>query len=364
MKSKIIILFTVLSCLLSCYGGGDDSIPNQEIRIQNLLNNYYDDEIVFENTKLQEASVEFNNLVISFSSDKNPDNLFLVQNQWRVFIDLWKSLEVLTVGPRELTNQVSQIHQWPTDQVRINGFINSEEIINESFVLAQGTNTRGLAAAEYLIFGKELSTFVEGNFADRQTDYLLAISQSLIGIVDNYVSLWEAHEEDFKSELSNSISGSQNQIVNALIFKLEEIIKDKLQAPLSIDTGGDVNITLAEAYLSEDSKYIINREIRQIEKVFTGDYILTNQDTFNRPEGLYDQLSDFERDDLVGMLENQFREIEINIRAIDVSLEEQLVTDSSKVFELVEAIENLSALVKADVANALSIVITNDTNAD
>jgi|GEM_PF-3577649 len=363
MLHKYILSFAIVTLFINCKTEDDGKVKGSttdKSTITLQLEALYNNEIAVVNNLFISEIETLQTVVNAFQKEITETNSIAIQSQWKKVISIWKRLELYAIGPVAKKSFKAQIHDWPANQIRINNFIETTTNINENFIAKQGVNVRGLSAVEVLVFGKTLESYTTGDLAPKQMDYLIAITNDLVTKSKNYVSEWQAYEADFKSNVAQSIQGSQNQLFNAIVFKVEELRKSKLGNPLGIISGNDPNIELTEAFLSEYSLSIIKEEVKGIERLFTGNYQSNSNNL-----GFYDQLQKLGRDDLVKKIQSQFLVINQKTTAIQPNLERQLQNDVNKVLELFDEINKLVTLIKVDTSSTLNIIVSfNDNDGD
>ena len=359
MKKLRIVLLVITLSIFSCKNDDNSSdSSNLNFDVEQQIINVFDNGIIAQVDILALDAQSFSDSVTDFQENNTLTNFQNLQNHWKSLILNWKPLETLTVGSVFLTSKIDVIDYWPIDTEQINSSIEqTESEVDLTTVQKLGGTSKGLAAIEYVLFGKDFEQYSTGDYAENYRLFLLGLSKDLVNEIEDYKNIWLANEDEFKSSLSNSVTGTPNEIVNSVVFKIDELSTLKISLPLGIEAGGVVNPSLTEANYSEFSLAIIEKEIKQIENVFTGLY------TENALEnGLYQQLEFYGREDLIEELTTNFDTIDAIISNINISLEEQLLTDTSVLFELKDALTKLEILVKNDVASALSIIVTFSDN--
>lgn len=352
---KIIIRITLLISVLLILSCKNDD--NSNFDIEGQVENIFDNGIIAQIDILTSDAQIFYDVALDFQENNTIENFEKLQNSWKSLMLNWKPLESLTVGTVTLKSKIDVIDFWPIENQEIDDSIEQNEIVVDlTTVQKLGGRSKGLAAVEYLLFSKDFESYTTNEYAENYKLFLLGLSEDLVNEIQDYKSIWLDNEEIFKNSLENSVSGTQNEIVNSIIFKINELSTTKIGLPLGIETGV-VDPSLTEAKYSEFSLDIIKKEIEQVENVFTGLY------TDNAIEnGLYAQLESLGRGDLVGELISDFETIYSVLDNIDLSLEEQLITNTTVLFELKDAMTELEILIKNDTASALNIIITFSDN--
>lgn len=330
------------------------------------LKNIYENQIA----KLTQSFTDETNLLIeatnSFKNKTDLTNLVTIQNQWKSVQLVWKQLELYDLGTISDNFITSEINRWPTDQKKINTNIASTDIINESYINTKGSSSKGISAIENLIYSITddnatlLNTFTEDSLSVRRIQYLIALSENLHQNSLKLKTLWDSDQVSFINSLENGISGSQNQVINAMVTLIEEIIITKLGKPLGDTNGGIIEAKRLEAYKSGFSKEIIQQHLTALQKCYTGDFTKTPFQI-----GFDDFLILIGREKLATHIMNQFIVCQEKATAIKGSLKNEITSNPKNVTELKNAFRDLLVLLKVDMANVLGSTITfNDNDGD
>lgn len=357
MKKIILAVITFLVFIIACKDD-EETNSSEDYNVEEQLENIFDTGIIAQIEILESSIIDFQNSIETFKADNTETNFLILQDQWKQLILDWKPLEVLTVGTFSLTSKINVIDYWPTSTTSIDASIQqNEEAVNLLTVQQLGGLAKGLAAIEYVLFGSDYETYVTAEFYENQILFLEALAEDLLDEVEDYESVWLANEEEFKTSLSNSISGTQNRLVNSMIYKIDELGSLKLADPLAQETTVKTELD-SEAKYSEYSLQIIENEVEQIENIFTG--LFTENSVEN---GLYSQLQYLDRQDIVDSLQENFETVYSILDSIDYSLEEAIVTNNiTELTALVDALENLEIEIRTNVVSALNVTLTFSDN--
>jgi len=356
MKNRITFILIILGVMVGC--NDDESNQSNNFDIEEHLENIFDNGIIAQSNVFIEEANSFQSLLNVFNTTKTQEDLNNLQSAWRTLKLAWEPLEVLTFGVDvTLTGKIVSLDSWPinTEEI-IENIAQDETVVDLSLIRILRASSTGLVAMEYLLF-EELEFFTTEEFADNRMNYLIALSEDIIIEAQQYREIQLSNEESFKSATSNSTSGTQNQLINSMILKLDEISMEKIGSSLGLTADGTIDSSLTESPYGEFSLDIIERDIQQIESIFTGLYNENSEEN-----GLYAQLRASNRQDLVNELTEDFQNVYSVIDSFNLSLEEQLDTDSSVVLNLVDIITELEITVKNDVASTLNVVITFSDN--
>ncbi len=346
-----------------------DGISEDEYQIQYRreaqLNNVYINGITPLNSSFVFNTKELETRTQTFVQQPNIENLKGLQTQWVNTLKTWKHLELYNLGIIEDSFIHFEINRWPTNTETINNFIEGTETIDADFIAGNGSSSKGVSAMEYLLFSFEnnqeiLDQFTTNPNFERRQAYLLSLSENLEIKAIALQTLWTMHKTDFISSLENGISGSQNQLTNAMVTLIEEIIISKLGNPLGNGNGGEINIEDLEARRSENSLLIIQEHLTALKNLYTGNF---NQGSINW--GFNDYLDLIDRTTLNDAIKASFDNCQEKLDVISGSLKQELQDTPQNVIDLQDAFNGLLVLIKVDMANAIGTTITiNDNDGD
>ena len=217
---------------------------------------------------------------------------------------------------------------------------------------------------EYMLFPSNstgtIAAFTTDENALRRVRYLLALSENLVTKSTQLKGLWEANKDAFIGALENGISGSQNQVINAMVTLIEEIIISKLGNPLGDSNGGNIEPERLEAHRSEISKDIIQQHLYALQRCYKGDFAETPFRV-----GFDDFLVLIGSEDFSAKISDQFALCQKQLDAVPGSLENELMVNADGVVDLKNSFRDLLVLIKVDMANVLGSTITfNDNDGD
>lgn len=366
LSITLLSIILIATFFVSC---DKDGISEDEYQIQYRreaqLNNAYTNGIIPLNSSFVFNAKELKTQTQTFVQQPNIENLKNLKIQWVNTLKTWKHLELYNLGIIEDSFIHFEINRWPTNIGIVNNFIEGTETINADFIAGNGSSSKGISAMEYLLFSFDdnqeiLDQFTTSPNFERRQAYLLSLSENLETKAIALQTLWIMHETDFISSLENGISGSQNQLTNAMVALIEEIIISKLGNPLGNGNGGEINIEDLEAYRSENSLLIIQEHLIALKTLYTGNF---NQDSINW--GFNDYLYLIGRTTLNDAITVSFNNCQERLDVILGSLKQELQDTPQNVIELQDALNGLLVLIKVDMANAIGTTITiNDNDGD
>lgn len=338
-----------------------DALSQTQFHKKAQLTNIYENEIRPLSLSFTEQTKLLNETVIKYNTDPNAVNLGLAQEQWKTIQMVWKQLELYDLGAVSDSFITFEINRWPTDTSRIEENINGSEILNKAFIASLGSSSKGIAALEYLLFStSDTSLNTTMYYEIRKQAYIIAVAENLNSKAIQLEVLWKNNETEFIGALENGISGSQNQVINAIVTLIEEIIIAKLGNPLGDTNAGIIEPDRLEGYYSKFSKEIIQQHLTALKRSFKGDFALTSFRV-----GFDDFLVLIGSEEFSIKISEQFTECQKKLDAIQGSLEDEIVTNPDAVVALKDSFRDLLVLIKVDMANVLGSTITfNDNDGD
>jgi len=186
---------------------------------------------------------------------------------------------------------------------------------------------------------------------------LLALSNDLHTKATELKNIWVQDKEQFINAVENGTSGSQNQLTNALISLLEEIIIKKLGNPLGNNSGGTVAISELEAYRSETSLAILQEHLIALKRCYFGDF---KEDSIKW--GYDNYLLLIGNEHLTIRVLDVFNELDALLTSIEGSLKNELVSNPTNIVKLRKKFTDLLVLIKVDLANTIGATVTISDN--
>lgn len=368
-RTLTIIPIIVAAVLLFLWSCNTDGISESEYQIQYTrtaqLDNIYENEILVLSNEFTQKTSLLETTIQNFKTTTTLENLTNVQENWITTLKVWKQLELYNIGAIENSFIHFEINRWATNTSNIDAYIDGIETLDETFITSKGSSSKGLSALEYLLFSSEenqkvLNSFTNDLNFERRLDYLMALSINLNIKSNDLFNIWENEKTSFISSVENGISGSQNQLTNAMINLIEEIIISKLGNPLGDKTGGVINLDALEATRSKSSLIIIQEHLNALKKCYTGQ-LLENEINW----GFDNYLSLIERDDLDNSILDAFTACQTKIDTIKNPLVLEIVATPENVTNLQDAFRDLLVLIKIDLSNAIGATVTlNDNDGD
>lgn len=358
----LVCLLVISFFIIGCEEDGNSPFSSETEFYKNAqLTNIYNNEISVLASKFKTEAELLEQRVKAFQANTTSENLIAAQNQWKAVQLEWKQLELYDLGAVANSFIAFEINRWPTDVSRIEENINGDESLNEDFIASIGSSSKGIAAIEYLLFDiQDQILNSSSTYAVRSKQYLVALVENLTTKSFDLQTLWKTNEAAFIASLENGISGSQNQVINAMVTLIEEIIISKLGNPLGDSNGGTIEIERLEAYRGEFSKEIVQQHLTALKRCYDGDFAQTPFRV-----GFDDFLILIGNEAFSEKIADQFTACQSTLDKIEGSFEEELASNPEAIVAVKNAFRDLLVLIKVDMANVLGSTITfNDNDGD
>ena len=274
-------------------------------------------------------------------------------------ISVWKQCELYNFGPVREKFLHNRIHKWPIDTNKVIDHIEGESLIDDELIINTGSNGVGLAAMEFLLFepGKTLPEINnELTLNSRKIEYLTALSGHLGVLSQELVNDWTDYESEFTVSLGSDIHGGQTIMLNAMINHLELVVHSKVGNPAG-KSGGIPDEEEAEAFRSQRSLSMISKNIKSIERLYTGNFKSVGHLT-----GFEEFLFAAGQDELAKTILSKILECQNLIDNFSDPLSEAIFTDPITVDQLFTSLVDLLVLIKVDMTNVLGSTITFTDN--
>ncbi|UZR96931.1 imelysin family protein [Chondrinema litorale] len=352
-----IIVFGLVAC--DSEDNSDQDSFDRQVMLENIGTN-----IIFPSyeTFTQKAEV-LNVAAVTFSTEISSENLSTLQSAWKEAAIAWKSVEMVNFGPIDEKALETSIDNWPTNTNNIESAVDTEETIDEAYVINLGSSTKGLPAIEYLIFNGEqddnatLDLFQ--NDAQR-VSFLVALTNNLVSIATEISSDWESGDGNYVATFisldGKDIGSSTNTLANALIILTEEIKNEKVGVPLGKKSLGEVLPNNLEAWRSRYSLELIEENLDAIDDIFNGGNSTGFDDYLDQVEAKHD-------DELLSLtINNQIDAIRTAHAAVSLSMYETLNSNPEDLETLYNELQKLVVLVKTDMMSQLGLLVTFSDN--
>lgn len=215
--------------------------------------------------------------VTSLQADATASNLEAARQAWRNTRKPWEQSEGFLFGPVSTNGIDPSIDSWPVNVVDLEAVLSSGAVLTKAYIDGLEGTLKGFHTIEFLLWGENGDKTIE-TFTAREFEYLIATTQSLESDTYNLQYSWNSTGENFQNEIamageSGSMYISQKsamqEIINGMIAIADEVANGKIYDPLS-----QLDITLEESRFSANSKEDFKDNIRSIQNLYEGKYLM------------------------------------------------------------------------------------------
>ncbi len=224
-------------------------------------------------------------------------NLNNARQAWRDARKPWEQSEGFLFGPVATKGIDPSIDSWPVNVVDLEAVLSGGEPLTEEYITGLEGTLKGFHTIEFLLWGANGDKLI-GEFTTREFEYLSAVTRSLEYDTYTLQYSWNSTGENFQKEISEagengsiyvSQKSAMQEIINGMIAIADEVGNGKIYDPFS-----QLDITLEESRFSANSKEDFKDNIRSIQNLYEGTYLINGAGISN-----FIQLKDADLDDQI-----------------------------------------------------------------
>jgi len=365
----LILSLGTIACLFSCNKKGDDTPKMMEEEEKPfdrvaMLTNIFDHAVLPAYEMFEQEAEVLSNLAATFSQTPNRENLLAVQNQWKTSKLAWEQTEVFDLGEIGDLFLHNKVDKFPQNLDFLEENLDSENELNQAFVANSGSTAKGLVAIEYLLFRSEagediLVQFTTGSRQLQYRSYLAGLTADVLVQAQALLQQIKSEREAWITNAGDGISASINELANAQVAILEEVISNKLSKPLGYDNTGVAEPDKVETPYANIDFEVIRANLTGIHQSFQADTSFAN---------LYDLLDHVQPKDaekLSATIEAAFQASFQSLATFDTTLAVSVIENKTAVEALSAEIRKILVGIKVDMENILGLTIVfNDTDGD
>lgn len=341
--------------------------------------------------EFQTAAVELDASARRSEAEGTPAARDAARESWRKTIDAWERMEVFTFGPAAMTGTPGgqdlrdPIYAWPL----VNRCLIEQQLVDLTYTkpeLATAlVNTRGLGAAEYLIFYEpadnacaptaSLNTSGSWNalgaaeITKRRAAYARAIATDTVARGQKLVDSWDPAKGNFLGEIAGAGTAKTyasqqmafNAVSDALFYADLELKNEKVGIPAGLVPGCTTPPCVAnvESPYAKRSKDHMRNNLVGVERLLKG------CGTGASGLGFDDLLSAVGAETIAKKLDAQLADVRKAIDALkEPTFEEDLVKNAPGVKALFDALRAFSATLKAEFVTVLDLELPKPAASD
>ncbi|HRG28410.1 MAG TPA: imelysin family protein [Chitinophagales bacterium] len=275
IKLTSLVFIAALFGFSSCKDDNPTDINNYDF--QPILGHLSQNVITETYIDLHAKSELLVDAVTTLQTDATTSNLEAARQAWRNTRKPWEQSEGFLFGPVSTNGIDPSIDSWPVNVVDLEAVLSSGAVLTKSYIDGLEGTLKGFHTIEFLLWGENGDKTIDA-FTPREFEYLIATSQSLESDTYNLQNSWNPTGENFQYEIamageSGSMYISQKsamqEIINGMIAIADEVANGKIYDPLS-----QLDITLEESRFSANSKEDFKDNIRSIQNLYDGKYLM------------------------------------------------------------------------------------------
>lgn len=355
-------LFAMASPLASCF--------HQPFDNEAMLESLGTDVIIPSYTSFLDETAALVTTAVAFCEQMTTSDLKDLQSQWKRARVAWKQTDTIDFGPYDDQpwRLGPKIDSWPVREDTIEGNLASEQPLTYERVSALGAASRGLPVMEYLIFDSSGVDAALTKFdGPKRCEYVTALAQDLHANAEAMVQAWSHQGGDYLGALVASGEAgtpfmsareASNEIVNRMLFLVENIMRLKLGQPLGLESGGEPRPDQVESPYSDHSIEDILANLDGLENLYRGRFGDRRGTGVQRWVRWWDPAVD--QRVIASMLQARWA-----IEDIPEPLSRAVLEHGEAVQQAYDAMRELRNTIGVDVINALAGSVTfNETDGD
>lgn len=262
LAAALAAVLAVVSCEKS--GFGDDAVKNETLQKVNEL--FVDATVIPTYKALADECIKLQATLEKLGETKTDELVKEACTQWKNARQYWEWSEAFLFGAASQYGIDPHIDTWPLDKTRLEGILNSDEIMNniEDYVSNFNGGLVGFHGLEYIIF-REGNERAASDIPDKEIKYAIAVAADLTASACHLEAAWAGLDnvteekqtilEDAGVELFDefgqqmklsgqggsvwkSVTAGTEQIIEGCKDIVDEVGTSKIGKPY---TGNDVN---------------------------------------------------------------------------------------------------------------------------
>ncbi len=209
MKKKLFVPLFLCAILLGCSKGKKSGFDRAHI-LQNQVENL----IIPSFNEFSSSLKSLNASLKSLQEVTNEQHLKTTRAAWIQAKLAWKTCEVNNFGPITELGLETAFDRWPANPVRVESSIENYQT-GTAYLNTLGSNVKGLAALEYLLFKDNQTTTVDlfRNNPNRMS-FMIDLGEQLATDLVTVINAWEAYKEAFSTDVSNTANAGITLLAN------------------------------------------------------------------------------------------------------------------------------------------------------
>jgi len=284
---KLYKIWTLFCCLLlasafviGCASDDDDDDQVEAFDASTMLSDFANTVVLATYTDLDNKAGELLAAVKALDADTTQANLETAQQAWKATRIPWEQSESFLFGPVDTQGLDPALDSWPVDHVNLQSVLDSNDDLTVEYVSGLEDTQKGFHTIEFLLF-RNGDQRKASDITDRELKYLVSTTMNLKASTSQLKLAWAPDGENFSNTVAsagegNAVYPSQNsavqEMVNGMITIADEVANGKIPDPFN-----EEDTTLVESQFSFNSISDFQDNIRGIQNVYTGKFIIDGQ---------------------------------------------------------------------------------------
>lgn len=346
------LLCAITSCLLvfsACKKDEPDPPPVADLQTK-VLQDFSSHLAWPVYTDLAAGSITLHSRISAFGVSRSSSDLAACRDQWRAARSVWENSEAFLFGPVATENIDPRIDTWPVSFAELDSVLASSATFSPGYTDSLPDALKGFHPIEYLLFGQN-GAKAPADFTDREIEFLLALSTNLSSLTGALANAWDP---SVPSSFYHSFAGAGNNLLypsrKSALLELaggmagicDEVANGKMGEPLLL-----ADSTLEESPFSDNSVTDFTSNIQGVEKVYLSAYLSdgTGLEDFVRAHNL----------SLDGEIKARIAAAKTALAQITVPFGQAIYTEPIQVQNAIDAINDLAAVIDADLVNLIQM---------
>ncbi|MEO1287256.1 MAG: imelysin family protein, partial [Chloroflexota bacterium] len=222
------------------------------VQVENSQSQTFDREAMLEgmitetilplHTTFAEQATTLSTTALDFQADPTPETLATLQSAWVETSIAYGHIEVYRF--RRVMPFINQLDSIPPNIEFIEAYIADEETLDADIAESLGSQLKGLATLEYLIFTDDAISLLTENEA--RLAYMSAVAADIERVANELVAQWTLDAGGYGDRFlsadgePNSVRSSISMLSNEMIAILEDVTTFGLGVPLGYENRGEV----------------------------------------------------------------------------------------------------------------------------
>tara|TARA_Y100001936_G_scaffold46541_1_gene45338 strand:- start:1494 stop:2600 length:1107 start_codon:yes stop_codon:yes gene_type:complete len=358
MKKVFITLILIVSISFSCNDSITEDLGPSYDR-SNLLNNWYDFNIIPAHKTFKRELDQFKSKTNSFKENPSASTLDDLRTQFLDTYLAWQGVEIFNFGKAEEIYYNSKVNIYPVNSARVNSNISSGQ-----YDLSNANNfaAQGLPTIDYLLYGIAPESDILNKISSNDhLTYLINITDEMIANTEDVMRYWETNKLEFVNSIDNTSTSSMNMMVNDFIYYYEKGFRaNKFGIPAGVFSSTPIPENIECYYSKINSKKLAMESLIRIIEFYEGlEYGTGYPYPGNSGASLKKIIIELDQasgeNNLGNRISDKINTAKQMLSELDENFYNQINNNNTKFLRVYDAIQEVVVLLKVDMLQLLSI---------